>query len=206
MLGTILCCLIIGYLFGCIQTGYLYAKAKGVDIRKYGSGNSGATNTLRVMGKKAGVITYVGDALKAVLASLLVRFVIFPDSSMGGTLLTALTGLGVVLGHNYPFYLKFKGGKGIAVTSAVVIMIDWRIAIPLFFVFTIVAYVTRYVSVASLSTVTLVPILIAIFHWDDKGVIVVSVILVVFAWIRHRENVKRLIAGTENRFGSKKKE
>ena len=206
MLGTILCCLIIGYLFGCIQTGYLYAKAKGVDIRKYGSGNSGATNTLRVMGKKAGVITYIGDALKAVLAVLLVRFVVLPDSSIGGTLLTALTGLGVVLGHNYPFYLKFKGGKGIAVTSAVVIMIDWRIALPLFFVFVIVAYVTRYVSVASLSTVTLVPIFIAIFHWDNKGVIVVSVILVIFAWIRHRENVKRLIAGTENRFGSKKKE
>lgn len=132
MLRDIILCLFIGYIFGCFQTGYIYGKCHGIDIRQYGSGNAGTTNTLRVLGKKAGYITYLGDALKAIIAIVLVEHLVygrFLVPSMSFQLLLAYTGLGVAFGHNYPFYLKFKGGKGIAVTSGVMLALDLRIGL-----------------------------------------------------------------------------
>ena len=117
MFLDIFLCLFIGYIFGCFQTGYFYGKSKGIDIRNDGSGNAGTTNTLRVLGKKAGYITYLGDALKAIFAIMIVKYIIYGQlitPSMDFHLLLAYTGFGVALGHNYPFYLNFKGGKGIA--------------------------------------------------------------------------------------------
>ena len=113
-----LACVAIGYVFGLFQTGYIYGELKGTDIRQHGSGNAGATNALRTLGWKAGLITLLGDCFKCVFAVLLVRALFagrYPDEHMG-VLLGMYGALGVILGHNFPFYLKFKGGKGIAVT------------------------------------------------------------------------------------------
>ena len=115
-------CLLTGYVFGLFQTGYLYGKMHHIDIRQYGSGNSGTTNALRVMGKKAGLLVFMGDFLKTVFACLLVRLVMKGDPSVDLYVLYA--GLGVVLGHNFPFYLHFKGGKGIASMAGILVSLS----------------------------------------------------------------------------------
>ena len=109
-----LICLVIGYAFGLFQTGYIYGKLHGIDIRKEGSGNAGTTNALRVLGKKAGIITYIGDMVKAVLAAMVVRLIFGQSHADIIMVLVLYSGFGVILGHNFPFYLGFKGGKGIA--------------------------------------------------------------------------------------------
>lgn len=111
-----LICLVMGYVFGLFQTGYLYSRSKHMDIRNYGSGNSGSTNVLRVMGKKAGLVVFLGDAGKMILACLLTR-VIFRSQPESLYLYLLYTGFGVILGHNFPFYMGFKGGKGIAASA-----------------------------------------------------------------------------------------
>ena len=111
-------CVVIGYLFGLIQTGFIIGKIHHIDIREYGSGNSGTTNTMRTLGKKYGFITYFGDALKSV-AAIVVTYLLFREICRGSLFVIALyTGLGVILGHNFPFYMNFKGGKGIAASPA----------------------------------------------------------------------------------------
>ena len=107
-------CLVIGYFCGCISSGYFVGKFHHIDIREHGSGNAGTTNVLRVLGKLPALITFVGDLAKAVMPILVIRIFLSPDNWY---LLCLYMGLGVVLGHNYPFYLGFKGGKGIAVTA-----------------------------------------------------------------------------------------
>lgn len=154
-------CLIIGYVFGLFQTGYFVGKLNHVDIRKEGSGNSGSTNALRVLGMKAGLMTFAGDVLKCVLAILLIRL-IFADSEYL-PLLSMYTGAGVTLGHNYPFYLHFKGGKGIAVLAGLVLSTRlWMVPIPLA-AFIFVVAVTRYVSAGSL--------LVTILFWAKWSIL-----------------------------------
>ena len=204
MVVEIIVCLVIGYVFGCFQTGYFYGRLHGIDIRKYGSGNVGTTNTLRTLGKKAGYITYLGDALKAIFAILLVRYVVYPGSP-DNLLLTMYTGFGVVLGHNYPFYLKFKGGKGIAVTSGVMVAFDVRFAIPGAIGFFLAFFLTRYVSVGSLVLAVLFPICVLIFYPGQWHLFIVSLVFCAIAFWRHRSNIVRLANGTENRFYKKKK-
>lgn len=208
MLLDIFLCLVVGYVFGCFQTGYFYGKSKGIDIRNYGSGNAGTTNTLRVLGKKAGYITYLGDALKAIFAILLIKYVIYGQliiPSMDFHLLLAYTGLGVAFGHNYPFYLNFKGGKGIATTSGVMLALDIRIGLIGIIGFFIIFFATRYVSVGSLYMSTVFPICVLVFYPGEWHLFIVSVVFWLMAWMRHRENIKRLMTGTENRFERKKK-
>ena len=106
-----LLCLIIGYVFGMFQTGFIYGKINHIDIREHGSGNAGTTNALRTLGWKAGFITFAGDILKVVLASLVVRLIFRNTHTDSMTLLVLYTGIGTVLGHNFPFYLHFKGAK-----------------------------------------------------------------------------------------------
>ena len=208
MVRDIILCLIIGYIFGCFQTGYIYGKCHGIDIRQYGSGNAGTTNTLRVLGKKAGYITYLGDALKAIFAILLVKYVIYGYlliPSVDFNLLLAYTGLGVAFGHNYPFYLGFKGGKGIATTSGVMLALDLRIGLIGIIGFFILFCITRYVSIGSLYMRLAFPICVLIFYPGQWHLFAVSVIFWLMAWVRHKENIKRLLNGTENRFERKKK-
>lgn len=208
MVRDIILCLIIGYIFGCFQTGYIYGKCHGIDIRQYGSGNAGTTNTLRVLGKKAGYITYLGDALKAIFAILLVKYVIYGYlliPSVDFNLLLAYTGLGVAFGHNYPFYLGFKGGKGIATTSGVMLALDLRIGLIGIIGFFILFCITRYVSIGSLYMSLAFPICVLIFYPGQWHLFAVSAIFWLMAWVRHKENIKRLLNGTENRFERKKK-
>ena len=206
-------CLAMGYVFGLFQTGYLYSKSKHMDIRNYGSGNAGSTNVLRVMGVKAGLIVFLGDAGKMILACLLTRILYAGQTEMLYVYLL-YTGLGVILGHNYPFYLKFKGGKGIAVLAGLVLSTKlWMVPIPLA-AFIFVVAVTRYVSAGSL-LVTIIFLAEVICFGQMGGfamaqpyvyeLYLVTFLLMALAWWRHRANIKRLLNGTENKIGSSKK-
>ena len=162
----------------------------------------GTTNALRTLGAKAGVITLLGDALKAVIAILLIRFVIFPGYNYV-ELLSLYTGLGVVIGHNYPVWLKFKGGKGAAATGGALAAFDpWIIPVGLPFFILIVA-VTRYVSLGSLFVAVLFPVWIAIRHPGDLHMLIVGFVFMALVIIKHKSNIKRLLNGTENKIGQK---
>ena len=215
-----LICLAVGYVCGLLQTGYLVGKLNHVDIRKKGSGNAGSTNALRVLGWKAGLMTFAGDVLKCVAAFLITFFMY--RGSVALPMLTMYAGAGVTLGHNFPFYMNFKGGKGIAVMAGMVVVNSfWHLPqsllmIPVTLAFFLVPVaVTKYISVGSLGayTVFLIEMVIAgqigWFEMDAARcyeLYGVLFILTILAWYRHRENIKRLAAGTENQFGSKKKE
>lgn len=208
-------CLAIGYLFGLFQTGYIYGKAHNIDIREHGSGNAGTTNTLRTLGWKAGAITFFGDLFKAVLA-VLVAWLIFKDRYPDTVkVLEMYAGLGAVLGHNFPFYLKFKGGKGIACTGGFILACFWQ-AVPVCLgLFIIVVAITRYVSLGSIFVVLSFFAQLVIFV--ETGIIsvaeihvpevyIVGGIFTLLALWKHKENIKRLVKGTENKFGTSKKE
>lgn len=197
-------CLVIGYLFGCIETGYIVGKLNHVDIRNYGSGNSGTTNALRTLGWKAGAITFFGDVLKAIVACLLVRYLLYPDMELT-SLLTLYTGLGVVLGHNYPFWLGGKGGKGIAATGGIMLVFDIRMVPIALAIFIISVALTRYVSLGSLLVSIFFPIWVAIMYPGDYHMLIVSVLFTILAFIKHRANINRLLHGTENKIGQRVK-
>ena len=149
MIGARVIALGIGYLFGLFQTGYLYGKSQGIDIRSEGSGNAGTTNSLRVLGIKAGLITFAGDLCKAILAVLLVKVLFrnaYPDAVK---ILELYAGFGAVLGHNFPFYLKFKGGKGIACTSGMILAVCPLAAPVCLILFIGSIAITRYARINS---------------------------------------------------------
>lgn len=209
-----LLCIVIGYVFGMIQTGYFYGKMRKIDIREHGSGNAGTTNTLRTLGWKAGAITFLGDCLKCVAAVVIAR-AIFSGSEIPGILLGLYAGLGAVLGHNYPFYLKFKGGKGIACMAGVIITLHPVFVAISLVVFASVVLITRYVSVGSL--VLMIAFVAQVVVCGQMGgfglsgmnlyeFYGISIFLAVLAFIRHRKNIVRLLQGTENKFGVKKEE
>lgn len=204
MIFYIIICLIIGYAFGCISTGYLVGKANHIDIRKSGSGNAGSTNALRTLGIKAGLITFLGDVFKAVLPIIVIR-ILLKDSNISWQLISLYFGLGVVLGHNFPFWLNFKGGKGIAATSGVILAIaDYRVTLIGLTLFIIIVAVTRYVSLGSLMVAFLLPINTVIFYRGDKNfihILIISLLFTLFAYIRHGQNIKRLLNGTERKLG-----
>lgn len=213
MIITRVLAIAIGYIFGIFQTGYFYGKSKGIDIRKQGSGNAGTTNSLRVLGWKAGLITFVGDLFKAILAVVLVHMLFkdtYPDAIK---LLDLYAGFGSVLGHNFPFYMKFKGGKGIACTSGMILAVC-PLASPICLILFIGAVaITRYVSLGSILVVT--AYLIQVIVFGNMGLIqidgallpefyIISACFTGMALWRHRANMKRLATGTENKFGIKK--
>ena len=199
-----LICLIIGYCIGCIETAHVVGKIWKVDLRKHGSGNLGATNALRVLGKKAGAMVFIGDILKSVIAYLICRAV-FKDN---GTIAGLFGSAGAILGHNYPFYLNFKGGKGIAVmigmTAALAFTTDIRLAFPTAIIGFGLAFATRYVSVGSLAFAITLPTSCYLLGYE-KEVVLITLCASALAFWRHRKNIKNLLNGTENRFGSKKK-
>lgn len=214
-----LICLAIGYVCGLLQTGYIVGELSHVDIRKQGSGNAGTTNALRVLGWKAGLLTFAGDVLKCVIAFLVVFF-LYRGSDMR-PLLAMYAGAGVTLGHNFPFYMNFKGGKGIAVMAGLVVVNSfWHLPESLLLIpvtlacFLVPVVATRYISVGSLAayTVFLIEMIAAgQMGWFDMSpercteLYVVLALMTLLAWYRHRQNLSRLAAGKENKFGSKKK-
>lgn len=204
--------LIIGYMAGLFQTGYIYGKSQGIDIREHGSGNSGTTNTLRTLGWKAGAITFLGDCAKSVIAVIIVHFLF---NGMDGLKVVELyAGFGAVLGHNFPCYLKFKGGKGIACTAGVIIAVCPLAAPVCLLLFIGIVLVTRYVSLGSILMVIAFLIQTIVFnHMGWLGIdgayrlefdIVVACFTAMGIW-RHKTNIKRLMNGTENKFGQKAK-
>ncbi len=201
-----------GYVFGLFQTGYFLGKIVHRDLRKEGSGNTGATNALRVMGLKSGLIVFFFDALKAFIPVFAVRM-IFKDSPYQ-YIYALYTAAGVVLGNNFPFYLGFKGGKGVAATAGWGLAIHWPFALICIAFFFAVAFITRYVSVASISVSVMIVVLFIVFMllgyipiegtaFRIEAVIIVVLLEVLMVW-RHKDNIARLIKGTENRFGKKK--
>lgn len=205
-------CLVMGYVFGLFQTGYIYGKCKGIDIRRFGSGNSGSTNALRVMGVRAGLIVFVGDFLKTMIPCFLVRVLLSgrPEYTYVWIL---YTGLGVVLGHNFPCYLNFKGGKGIAATAGIITSLDWRLMLLCLVAFVLVVAVTRYVSLGSLIVSSILVIWnVVMGQLGAYGLsaasrpefYILSVVIAAMAFWRHRANIVRLVQGKENKLGSKK--
>lgn len=202
----ILICLAAGYCCGCLTTGYFVGRANHVDIQKEGSGNSGATNALRTMGVKAGVLTLLGDAFKAVIPIMVLRFG-FSQLSPCWELYALYLGLGVVLGHNYPFYLHFKGGKGIAAMGGVILAIaDWRMTVAAILIFVAVVAVTRYVSLGSLIVAWVLPVNVFLFYKDNPAflhMLIVALVFTLMAYFRHWPNIQRLLSGTERKIGEK---
>ena len=200
----------IGYAIGLFQTGYLYGKSHGIDIREHGSGNSGTTNTLRTLGWKAGAITFIGDVAKAIVAVVIVHF-LFREME-GLKVIELYAGFGAVLGHNFPFYLKFKGGKGIASTSGMILAVCPQAAPLCLILFIAIVLATRYVSLGSIiMVIAFVVQTITYNHLGWLGVesgymlefdILAACFTALAIW-QHRANIKRLINGTENKFGQK---
>ena len=211
-------CVLIGYVFGIFQTGYLYGKLHNIDIRTKGSGNAGTTNALRTMGLKAGVVTFLGDAFKCIFAVVLVKAIYAHAHADALPMLAMYAGMGAVLGHNYPFYLNFKGGKGIAVTAGLLAStLPLGLVIVCLLSFAIPVIFTKYVSVGSIVVVTVY--LISVIVYGQAGgfgvsaeclmeMYLIAVFLLVSAVFRHRANIKRLINGTENKIsiGKRKKQ
>jgi len=203
---------IAAYLLGSIPTGYLVARARGVDIRQVGSGNIGATNAFRVLGKPAGILVLGTDALKGFLACKVVSGVAYsflsppyqqvPESR---ETLAIVAGIAVILGHNYTCWLKFKGGKGIATTGGVLLALMPYALLTITIVWIVVTLATRYVSLGSLAAAITLPFAAWAFA-GSRRLIGVATIMTALAVYKHKGNIRRLLNGTENRFGAKKTE
>ncbi|MBV9657640.1 MAG: glycerol-3-phosphate 1-O-acyltransferase PlsY [Verrucomicrobia bacterium] len=227
---------LVGYLLGSIPVGYVVGRAQGIDIRQHGSGNIGATNVLRVLGKKPGIFVFVCDALKGISAVFYGKFVGSLTSAPTGTsappigansvepqqfgelvpvainnhfvLLSITAAVACILGHNFPVWLRFKGGKGIATTAGVLLAL-----MPLAFavagaVWAAAFFTLRYVSVASLLAAAMLPVAVGVlwrFGRADAALFYFSLVAAALAWWRHRANIQRLLAGTEPRFTKKPK-
>lgn len=203
-----LAALLIGYVCGLFQTAYIYGKMQGIDIRQYGSGNAGTTNTLRVLGTKAGLIVFAGDVLKCILAIVAVRL-LFTDAHTDLYYLLAMyAAAGAILGHNYPFYLGFKGGKGIASTAGLILSIH-----PAFIPMGVLLFfgtflVTHYVSLGSLLVYAGFLVQVVVMGQMDvfgmptahrNEFYVIAVLLTVMAYWKHRENIGRLLRREERK-------
>lgn len=189
---------VIAYLLGNFATAYVVAKAAGkIDIRKFGSGNAGSTNVLRVLGVKAAILVFAGDVLKGVAAVLIGRYLAGSNGAL-------LAGILVVIGHNWPIVLGGKGGKGIATTIGVMLAIDPLIVLFIVIIGVIIIAVTRYVSLASVTGVIIFPISMIVTK-KPLEYIIFSLILSGMALFKHRSNIGRLISGTESKIGLKKK-
>lgn len=194
----------VGYLFGCFQTGYFVGRINKIDIRDYGSGNAGTTNVLRTLGFPWALLTFLGDACKGLIWVMIVKhFVVpvIPGANEKNLILFA--GLGAVLGHNYPFQLGFKGGKGIATTAAIMIGFDWRIGLLGMGIFILVCALTRYVSLASLCLAASLPIQVLFYYPGQWGIFFLVLLYTFSAFYRHKANIKRLMSGTESKLGQK---
>ncbi len=198
-----LICVLIGYVFGCVQFSYILGKIeRRIDIRDYGSGNAGTTNALRVLGRRIGFFTLAGDILKAVVALLIIALIWGFDQKW----LMVWGGAGVVLGHNHPFYMQFKGGKGVAAMIGIYLTMDLRMLIIAGVPALILLYFTKYMSLASITYMVLLIVTSVIFYWNvpfGLEVIAITAILCITTIIRHRGNIKRLINGTERKVGQK---
>lgn len=194
---------VLSYLLGAVPFGLLISKAKGIDIRQHGSGNIGATNVLRVLGKPLGITTFILDALKGLIPAA-----VFPRMVASGgdpVLLSVLCGAAAILGHNFPVYLGFKGGKGVATSAGVLIGIAWKAALAGLGTWALIFFAFRYVSLASILAALMVGIG---GWWIYPGQTLLASVLSILSGLvilRHRTNIVRLLKGSESRFKGKGK-
>lgn len=210
---------VISYLLGSLNFSIIFSKSLAEeDIRKSGSGNAGATNMLRTYGKRFAAITMIGDILKVVLAIVITFAILGTPMKYLFTvpenveeierimIYKELSGLFCVLGHIFPLFFKFKGGKGVAACTGMVIVVDWRIALILFVIFVIIVVVSKWISLGSIVIALLYPVLIFAFY-ASWLLAVIALLFTLIVIVAHRENIRRLIKGTENKisFSNKKK-
>ena len=209
MIGLRFLCLAIGYLFGNFQTAYILGKLKGIDIREYGSGNAGTTNAIRVLGTKAGLLVFAGDMLKSLIALLLVGAIFGKSHPESVYLLKSWAFMGVVLGHDFPFYMNFKGGKGVAVMAGFAFGYHWSFIPSSILLFFIPYLTTTFVSLGSLMVYggTFIQLIIegqmGMFAPASQATLiemyVIQFFLTFMAYYRHRANIGRLLSGTERK-------
>lgn len=187
---------VLSYLIGCFSSAYVIGKTfLKIDIRGHGSGNSGATNALRVMGKKFGVVTFLLDFIKGIIAVLLGYLLLSEKGSL-------YAGLFVIVGHNWPFYLNFKGGKGVSTSIGVLAVLNFHVALISVIIGIVVATISKYVSLGSIVFFLAVPtISILKDGWNNIQFFVLTIILGLIGIYRHKANIHRIINGTENKIG-----
>jgi acyl phosphate:glycerol-3-phosphate acyltransferase len=187
---------VLAYLIGCIPFGVIIAKFRGIDLRSQGSGNIGATNALRVMGKKAGAVTLLGDILKGTVAVLIaVRFC--------GRDAGIYAAAAAVLGHDFPVTARFKGGKGVAASYGVLLGLAPAVALTGFATWLAAALITKVSSLGALISFALTPVVCYILFRGDTALLVLSVFLALLIFVKHRENIQRLMQGAEPKIGRK---
>ncbi len=198
---------IVAYLIGSINFSVILSKKMaGFDVREKGSGNAGTTNMLRSVGKKAAAITLICDILKGVVAILIAMLAGKVLANSNSSLLVQIAGISVILGHTFPIFFKFKGGKGVATSLGVLIMSNWQIGLICLVFALILIILTKMVSVGSIAAAILYPVLTLFIPQNyivPGNYIIYSVILAVLIVFNHRENVKRLLSGTENKISFK---
>jgi len=201
---------IIAYLIGSINFSIIISKKMaGFDVREKGSGNAGTTNMLRSVGKRAAALTLLCDVLKGVISIGIAIVVGVLVKDLDKALLVQLSAIAVVIGHTYPIFFQFKGGKGVATSLGVLLMVNWQIGlICLVFAVALIA-LTRMVSLGSVGAAILYPVLVMFIHTnytvsEGSGYLIFSIILAVIVAFNHRANIKRLMNGTENRISFKK--
>lgn len=199
------------YFCGALPFGYLVGKLKGIDIRQHGSGNIGATNVLRVLGKKIGIPVFILDMLKGLLPTLLAGYVMrrLGAGENIAALVSVFAAAATVLGHNFTFWLGFKGGKGIATSTGALLGLVPLALLIVLIVWIVTFYSTRYVALASIVAAIALPVaMIAVMTWQGTWNYVLlgfGIVIGVLAVVRHRSNIQRMLTGTENRFDRKRK-
>ncbi len=201
-----------GYLLGSVNSSIVLSKLKKNDIRQHGSGNAGATNTLRVMGKGAAAVVVLGDALKAVITFVVAIFIAkaFSFNDELTMYCKYLAAFFTVIGHNFPVFFGFKGGKGILTSTTVIFLFDWRIGLMVLLVGLALIVLTRYVSVGSMAGCALYPLFVYAFNSGEvyfyrKLQLLLAVLLGALGIFRHRTNIKKLLKLEESRIGEKAK-
>ena len=201
---------IIAYLIGSVNFSVILSKKMaGFDVREKGSGNAGTTNMLRSVGKKAAALTLMCDVLKGVVAILIAMFIGWAFKVENQSLLVQIAGIAVVLGHTFPIFFGFKGGKGVATSLGILIMSNWQIGLICLVFGVLLIALTRMVSVGSCAAAVLFPVL-TLFITDNyivaqgSGYLIYSIILAVIVLFNHRSNIKRIMARKENRISFKK--
>lgn len=203
--------IIIAYLTGAVPFGLITAKLAGnIDIREKGSGNIGATNVGRILGKKWGIAVFILDFAKgfgSVFFSVLFVRMLMRNTATApsaGQMVQVLAGLAAISGHIFPVYLKFKGGKGVATSAGVFCAVSWKVLVIMLAVWVMLVLITRYVSVASVSAAVLAPVIYIVFQRDRAfssglSVFVFTCIMALLVVFSHRSNIRRLLNGTENK-------
>ncbi len=200
---------IIAYLLGSISFSVIISKkVAGFDVRQKGSGNAGTTNVLRSVGKKAAIITLICDVLKGVVAILVAYLVGLIVKDLNSSLLIQIAGIAVIVGHTFPIFFQFKGGKGIATALGVLLMTNWNIGLICLVFALVLMILTRIVSLGSLAAAVLFPVLVMFMpsqaYLVSGNYVIYSIIIAVLVIFNHRANVKRLLNGTENKLDFKK--